>query len=1200
LFRYLAADAPQVHIVGGNTTVATGTDAELKCLVVVDEAYDRSNISVNWYRQELSIRVGNTSRVTVTESRRQGSIDKRLMIRSVSRRDVGKYICKAEYDGQGSGIRSSRDTWLRIQEAPIVRVTSRRINYQRGDSIRVTCSATGVPRPAVTWLKGNAEVLSDMHISARNNVLQILDAKEEHKGVYNCKAENSGGVSAEPVSIVYVERPTVKAVNNSVVGIVGERRQLRCNATGQPVPTVTWRRNGVPIVAGPEFAIDTAAGTVSFVVDARARGEWTCLAENVAGLAEDRITMDIGTYPTASVPSTAISIEYGQSGNLPCQASGGHSPNIEWLRVTETGSQLLIRDSEKYSFNVVSPTSKSLVINAAKDDDAGWYICRVTNPYGDAQERVRVKIIGHRPPVLANVSPRRVVKIGASVSLKCTYIDGKPEPKISWFVELSGNKTVRLIEASDSKYLVESLDGGKSSQLLIRDATFEDEATYNCRAVNSINQTEQSIELDVQSEPKFNRTRTNYQVNEGEPVTLYCISSGDPRPIVRWSLNRVPLNFLDSDYSLSDDGMVLNIRLVRNSKHSGTYSCEAVNDLGTDAMQLKLDVQTPPRLKQAYEKVKYVIKGRSLDLTCKFNGNPTPTVSWYFRPLRVGQAVMEIRRSQGRFILSEGATRLHVTPTVEADEGFFECIGLNSVGRQLHSYRVNVLVPPKSTNGTGTDSPLKITAKIGEPLRIGCNVTGKPKPEIQWYFKGQRLSDADAARLGVRVSRESELLIDSIESTHVGLFQCRAFNKGGNVTLNFDLTAIKRPVLEPNLIGSKTVIQGDSMNLLCTVKEGFPRPQIFWWFRGAPATDSELERLGASKYADGSLYIRDVRKFQHDGPWKCQARNEGGVSGFHVTTVIVFDPREASASGADKPDRTGDRGSRVTFTCETEMAWPQPRIQWLRNGQSVETVLRPEDYTLTSDKTSLILLSVNSEDSGIYTCLIGEDGRAKNFTLTVQYKPEVDRNRSSKSQVIAEKGKTLVLVCSVSGYPDPEITWYKGGAKVTRGAVSNRGQKLEIISAKLTDAGDYQCFAQNLKGIASHSIGVTVKQWKYNGRPLPPDSAAFPTDEGASLIIPEVRLANTGIYTCSASNDLGTNSRDIRVVVVPKPKIQPPTGLGDSNRKIVRINSSMVLDCRVSEGVAAGGGLEVTWLKDNVPVNPDVFDNVEIITNADG
>uniref|UniRef100_A0A1I8FTC1 Down syndrome cell adhesion molecule-like protein Dscam2 n=1 Tax=Macrostomum lignano TaxID=282301 RepID=A0A1I8FTC1_9PLAT len=248
---------------GRNTTVATGTDAELKCLVVVDEAYDRS----------------------------------------VSRRDVGKYICKAEYDGQGSGIRSSRDTWLRIQEAPL-------------SASPAVGSTTSAATPSGDLVEGNAEVLSDMHISARNNVLQILDAKEEHKGVYNCKAENSGGVSAEPVSIVYVERPTVKAVNNSVVGIVGERRQLRCNATGQPVPTVTWRRNGVPIVAGPSSPSTRPPAPLA---------SW--LTPGLAG-------MDLPgreSYPTASVPSTAISIEYGQSGNLPCQASGGHSPNIEWL-----------------------------------------------------------------------------------------------------------------------------------------------------------------------------------------------------------------------------------------------------------------------------------------------------------------------------------------------------------------------------------------------------------------------------------------------------------------------------------------------------------------------------------------------------------------------------------------------------------------------------------------------------------------------------------------------------------------------------------------------------------------------------------------------------------------------------------------------------------------------------------------------------
>uniref|UniRef100_A0A1I8FDV1 Ig-like domain-containing protein n=1 Tax=Macrostomum lignano TaxID=282301 RepID=A0A1I8FDV1_9PLAT len=299
--------------------------------------------------------------------------------------------------------------------------------------------------------------------------------------------------------------------------------------------------------------------------------------------------------------------------------------------------------------------------------------------------------------VLANVSPRRVVKIGASVA---PNIDGKPEPKISWFVELSGNKTVRLIEASDSKYLVESLDGGKSSA--VAHSRCHDEATYKLpsgeqhQPDRAVHRARRAVGAEVQPDSK-----PNYQVNEGEP--------------------------------------------------------------------LKLDVQI-----------------------------------------------------SGRFILSEGATRLHVTPTVEADEGFFECIGLNSVAGSCTVIESTCLVPPKSTNGTGTDSPLKITAKIGEPLRIGCNVTGKPKPEIQWYFKGQRLSDADAARLEFERQRDAELRPDSHQA----------------------------PVLEPNLIGSKTVIQGDSNEPALHGEGGSPgRRRSFGGFAEQPATDSELERLGASKYA---------------------------------------------------------------------------------------------------------------------------------------------------------------------------------------------------------------------------------------------------------------------------------------------------------------------------------------------------------------
>uniref|UniRef100_A0A1I8FE86 Ig-like domain-containing protein n=1 Tax=Macrostomum lignano TaxID=282301 RepID=A0A1I8FE86_9PLAT len=888
---------------------------ELKCLVVVDEAYDRSNISVNWYPSSAS-GVGNTSRqVTVTRSLGgKDPLHKRLMISQrhkrtpdcrVSRRRVTGQSTSARpsYDGQGQRHPPAAARHLaphhpgsaHCPPSPAVGSTKR-----GGDSIRLDLlgHCGRAPSGSDLVVRGNAE---------EQTVLQILDAKEEHTSAYyNCKLENSGGgtVSAEPHRLRRAadgEKPVNNSGCRNSFGRDGPTPAEACNAnraagahrhlreTERPIPD-----RGRARVRHRHRRDARATAPLSFACCDDAR-------EELRGREMDP------AWPERIVARTAIEHRVRPVGQpaLP-SVLGGHT------------------DAKHLSgFGVTADRAKrqcgSSADKRAKDDDAGWVHLPAS--------RIRTETPSER--------------------------------------------------ASGFEYLVESLDGGKqSSQLLIRDATFEDEATYNCPSGEQ------------------------HTTRPSSPSSLDVPVGAEVQP----DSNQLP------DYSLSDDGMVLNIRLVRNSKHSGTYSCEAVNDFGhrCDAAE----AGSPPRLKQAYEKVKYVIKGRSLDLTCKFNGNPTPTL--VFRPLRVGQAVMEIRRSQGRFILSEGATRY----TGSRRRLLRVHRLLNSVGRQLHSYRVNVLVPPKSTNGTGTDSPLKITAKIGEPLRIGCNVTGKPKPEIQWYFKGQRLSDADAARLGVRVSRESELLIDSIESTHVGLFQCRAFNKGGNVTLNFDLTAIKRPVLEPNLIGSKTVIQGDSMNLLCTVKEGFPRPQIFWWFRGAPAHG---QRAGAAR---GQQVRRRVAV--HPGcaqvsarwPWKCQARNEGGVSGFHVTTVIVFDPREASASGADKPDRTGDRGVTIS---ETEMAWPQP-------------------------------------------------------ANPVAEKWPVDRNRSSKSQVIAEKGKTLVLCAQLAAYPDPEITWYKGGAKVTRGAVSNARP----------EAGDNLCqadrrrrfisaSAQNLKGIASHSIGVTVK-----------------------------------------------------------------------------------------------------------------------------
>ena len=75
------------------------------------------------------------------------------------------------------------------------------------------------------------------------------------------------------------------------------------------------------------------------------------------------------------------------------------------------------------------------------------------------------------------------------------------------------------------------------------------------------------------------------------------------------------------------------------------------------------------------------------------------------------------------------------------------------------------------------------------------------------------------------------------------------------------------------------------------------------------------------------------------------------------------------------------------------------------------------------------------------------------------------------------QGSTATLACLVSSFPRSNITWrYKG-------QILNPGKKYEIIesnytlmikNASFTDAGDYECEANNELGMAVASAKLTV------------------------------------------------------------------------------------------------------------------------------
>lgn len=74
--------------------------------------------------------------------------------------------------------------------------------------------------------------------------------------------------------------------------------------------------------------------------------------------------------------------------------------------------------------------------------------------------------------------------------------------------------------------------------------------------------------------------------------------------------------------------------------------------------------------------------------------------------------------------------------------------------------------------------------------------------------------------------------------------------------------------------------------------------------------------------------------------------------------------------------------------------------------------------------------------------------------------------------------KTLTLSCVVSGFPIPEITWYKNEQVFSSRLVSyeNRHAKFTVESTTETTAGSYRCHAINEMGESSTSCTVVIEE----------------------------------------------------------------------------------------------------------------------------
>ena len=82
----------------------------------------------------------------------------------------------------------------------------------------------------------------------------------------------------------------------------------------------------------------------------------------------------------------------------------------------------------------------------------------------------------------------------------------------------------------------------------------------------------------------------------------------------------------------------------------------------------------------------------------------------------------------------------------------------------------------------------------------------------------------------------------------------------------------------------------------------------------------------------------------------------------------------------------------------------------------------------------------------------------------------------SSSQLTVNESTTASLLCSASGNPAPQVTWYRGnGALPTNRTKVTAEGLMQIDDARLEDAGKYKCVARNILGRKEEITSLVVQ-----------------------------------------------------------------------------------------------------------------------------
>nr|XP_037281520.1 Down syndrome cell adhesion molecule-like protein Dscam2 isoform X1 [Rhipicephalus microplus] len=277
-------DAPVIQPLVLPSDVVTGVNTRLLCNV----QKGTRPLTFAWIKDGASVSDGVSSQDDFSL----------LSIDPVTAESAGNYTCVVS---NAAGTDRYTST-LEVKQPSQWTEEPRDVSVAEGSEVRLTCAATGRPKPTVTWSRcvsgGQRSVVcgdseTPVPVRTSNGSVSFAHVTKKEEGRYACFVDNGVGKPLRKVIRVAVNVPAKFAEKHSVVTARrGENARLLCDAQGDQPLTVAWSKGVQKIDRGGNSRLEifetmTDSGLRSeLFISSTERSDgavYTCRAENEFG-----------------------------------------------------------------------------------------------------------------------------------------------------------------------------------------------------------------------------------------------------------------------------------------------------------------------------------------------------------------------------------------------------------------------------------------------------------------------------------------------------------------------------------------------------------------------------------------------------------------------------------------------------------------------------------------------------------------------------------------------------------------------------------------------------------------------------------------------------------------------------------------------------------------------------------------------------